>query len=121
MSWREMATDNYRAANALLAAGYWRSCISRAYYAVFARCIDELMAAGVSLPARGNPSHQSLRTMLLNNLRRFSPVRRQLIGALVLKLYRLRIVADYGAAIVVGHGEARQALGLMFSVFRELR
>jgi uncharacterized protein (UPF0332 family) len=120
-AWKTVADSNYLASNELFARRHWRSAASRAYYAVFARCVDALIGLGHRMPDRGNPSHANLATMVLNNLSRLSPVRRRALFSMLLRLCRLRVMADYGADLEFDQAEARTALSLMYAMFREMR
>ena len=118
-TWTEMAKDNRLAANEARAAQRWRTCVSRAYYAVYSELTELLISQNVMMPAgRANPRHERLSNMVEANLKQFThPVRVQLAGA-VRQLYKLRVMADYMPLIAVEHQEAKIALGLLCQVYR---
>ncbi len=118
--WDDLASEGYTVADRLFDMGYWRSCVNRAYFAAYARTTGVLLEAGVSLPARGNPTHERLPMTVQHNLVSLSPAARARVAAALGRLYRLRIVADYGPHRRVERASARGALGLMAQVFREL-
>jgi len=114
-----MAKDSRLAANEARVAHRWRTCVSRAYYAVYSELSELLLRQNVTMPAgRANPRHERLPNMVEANLRQFSqPLRVQLAGA-VRRLYRLRLMADYMPQVAVEHQEAKLALGLLCQVYR---
>src|SRR2546430_651925 len=118
-TWTEMAKDNRLAANEARAEQRWRTCVSRAYYAVYSELSELLLRQHVTMPAgRANPRHERLRNMVEANLKQFShPQRVQLAGA-VRRLYRLRVMADDMPQVAVEHQEAKLALGLLCQVYR---
>jgi uncharacterized protein (UPF0332 family) len=63
-----MSLDCLRAAKRLLDEGYFRSSISRAYYAAYCAATIELVERGFTF-AHGwnNPSHEQLPDLILNN------------------------------------------------------
>jgi uncharacterized protein (UPF0332 family) len=94
-SWRELSLDSLEAAQKLLAAGHWRSSVSRSYYSAYCALADPLSRRGV-LFARGwrNPSHDQLPDLIQHSLLLPINARRQLARA----VRRLRIAredADY--------------------------
>ena len=108
-TWWQMAEDNFGAAGELCRGQRFRSSISRAYYASYSALVSTLLDQNVSMPARGNPSHASLPTLVLDHVRSISHGRRgNLIGVLSV-LYRLRIAADYQPLVQVTADDARIA------------
>ncbi len=92
-TWREIGEQNYAAGRELLNSRQYRSSVSRFYYAAFSLLMHELSEAGVTFGNNGEtPSHQALPGLL----KRYLPVayRRQYL-AIVRRLYRARIEADY--------------------------
>lgn len=118
MAWADMATSNYEAANDLFDREFWRSCVSRAYYAVYGRLTGVLIHEGVQMPARGNPGHEQLQKMVLNNLNRLSLGIRAAIHGMLARLYWLRVMADYGPDVTIESDDARNGLGFMAGIFR---
>lgn len=120
-TWQDLGQDCFNAAGELRRHGRWRSAISRAYYAAYSRIVQGLIARGVTMPARGNPSHVSLPSLVVIHLVDLSHARRSSLAAAVRRLYRLRLAADYQPATDVGEPDWRFALGLMAQVFRDMK
>jgi len=117
-TWRDLGSKNRTSANQLFAAGQWRSCASRAYYALYAELTHQLLQAKISMPTgRGNPKHANLSMLVGNNLIAVRPQSRWRLSGLVKKLYDLRIMADYLPNVDIAEPEARIAMGLMDQAF----
>jgi len=118
-TWEDLGKDNRVAACQLKDSGRWRSCVSRAYYAIYSAVTHELIQQGIVMPKRrGNPGHQALPQIVGAHLLRLRhPVRWQL-SETVERLYKLRVVADYRPHFAVEAREATLALGLMQQAFR---
>jgi uncharacterized protein (UPF0332 family) len=117
-----MAASNRTAAHDLFANGRWRSCASRAYYAVYCEVTHALLQAGVNMPAgRANPHHQSLQNMIGNNLSALAMATRWRVAGLVAKLYVFRIIADYQPIVTLEEDDARICLGLMTQALQCMR
>jgi uncharacterized protein (UPF0332 family) len=118
--WRSIATSNYSAVGALVQR-HWRSAISRAYYAVYARMVAELKKAGAAFPTgQEGPSHAKLPGMIESHLKYAGDIRWRLSG-LITRLYNLRVIADYRPSDNVADGEARYAAVMMQQVFGLMR
>jgi uncharacterized protein (UPF0332 family) len=119
--WFAIARENRIAALLLVkaaAADYYRSAISRAYYASFCRVTHELITTGATMPAgREAPSHRSVRTLLQCNMTKLEPDKRFLVSNLIGRLYTMRVDADYKASIEVSAREVREAVSIMNQVF----
>src|SRR2546430_3620102 len=121
-TWREMAKDNRTATYELFGAKRWRSCASRAYYAVYDEVTHGLLQAGVTMPAgQQNPKHRTLPTLVGNNLSPLDAVTRWRVAGLVAALYRFRIIADYLPLVTLEEDDARIILGLMAKAFADLK
>lgn len=118
MDWKDLARDNRFAVYETFSHGRWRTCLSRAYYAVYSAATEALTRRGMSMPrGRSSPSHAKLPDIIGNNLTGISyPVRWRLAGT-TRKLYNLRIMADYVPSVAVEERDARLALGLMKQAF----
>jgi uncharacterized protein (UPF0332 family) len=94
-TWRELSLDSLEAAQKLLAAGHWRSSVSRSYYSAYCALADQLTRRGV-LFARGwrNPSHDQLPNLIQHSLPLPANARRQLARA-IRRLRTVREDADY--------------------------
>ena len=118
-TWDDMAQESRTAAAELSTRERWRSSVSRAYYAIYAKATAMLNSAGVNMPAgRSNPSHRRLPVMIGNNLTAIDNPRRWRLADLVQQLYNLRIIADYEPNMAIEEDEARIALSLMSQAFR---
>lgn len=133
-AWRQMARDSFSATNRLLGQDrpgvarapthdgqHWRSAISRAYYAVYARVVAGLLVCGVTMPAKGSPSHVSLPGLVLNNMTTLQRGSRARLSSAIDTLYKLRIAADYQPRAAVDQSGALESAGLMAGVFRVLK
>jgi len=121
-SWRAVAQDRLEAAGELLPSRRWRSVISRAYYAAYARISGALREVGFAMPTgREGPSHGQIAEIVENNLSTVRREDRRLVSGRIRRLYNLRVMADYRPSTLVDNGEAREALRLMHDVFRMLR
>jgi uncharacterized protein (UPF0332 family) len=102
-TWRELSAEALAAARALLDRGYFRSCVTRAYYAVYAAATSELTAMkGVAFPfGWGNPSHQQLPGLIRSRLTQHSERNRRELVKAIRRLRMAREDADYrpGASV----------------------
>ena len=95
-TWQEIGQDNFRAAVALYGGGYYRNAVSRFYYAAFSVMTYELARRGVVFRlGRQTPAHAELAELIVEHLTQFTETRRVAIALAVLRLYRLRLDADY--------------------------
>lgn len=94
-TWRELSLDNLEASKALLAGEYWRSSISRSYYAAYCAVSQRLAEKGVRF-ARGwnNPAHDQLLALIRNGLT-LPPQARHPMAAALRRLRLARESADY--------------------------
>lgn len=115
-TWLDIARSNKRAASRLFEEGYYRSAISRAYYAVYARATQALVSQGVSMAGgREGPNHRKVVPMLQANLKK-SPW----VGQSFAALYLLRCRADYVASDTITWRDGRSALTIMLRIFEML-
>ena len=127
-TWQTLAQQARRAANKL-GVDEPRSCVSRAYYAAYAKVTHELtQLPNVTFPAdREGPSHPGataagigeggVRRLILQTLTRLPSDRRRKLSELVGELYALRLDADDHPSKTVSVRAARRALALMRTVF----
>ena len=95
-TWQEIGQDNFRTAHDLYEMKHYRSSVSRYYYAAFSRLTYELARSGVVFRlGRQTPAHAELAELVVENLTQFSETRRMTIALITLRLYRLRLDADY--------------------------
>lgn len=121
-TWAELARSNRTAAIRLFAKDTWRSCICRAYYAVYSAVAHALGNVPVAMPAgREGPHHLPLPQIIGNNLTLLPEVKRWRLSGVVKQLYDLRCLADYRPSVVVEEEEARITLGLMKQAFDLLK
>jgi len=117
-TWRDLAKDNRTAANELFALERWRSCASRAYYALYDEVTHALLQAGVTMPAtQANPKHKTLPAIVAANLHLLPLQRRWRLSVLIGDLYRFRIIADYLPSVTLEEADARIALGMLAQGF----
>ncbi|MCH7812566.1 MAG: HEPN domain-containing protein [Planctomycetes bacterium] len=116
-----MAIDAYAATFALFEGKRWRSALSRAYYAAYAKVVAVLLSSGMTPPARGNPGHRSMPDLILNNMRSLDSGSRARLSGQMATLYNLRLVADYQPDAVVDESDFRVSAGLMARVFKDLK
>jgi len=120
--WQSMAQDNYVAAGVLLRAGRWRSAVSRAYYAAYARAVAALKRRNVAMPrTREGPSHKRLPFLVAQHLMELSASIRWRLFSRISRLYTMRLNADYYASVPVVGRDARSAMGMLKDVFQWTR
>jgi len=121
-TWGQLAEDNRLAAYETFEKWRWRTCISRAYYAVFSAATEALAKQGVTMPkGQNSPSHKKVPVLVGNNLTGVSHPLRWRLARLVGRLYTMRLQADYMPDWPLEEADARDALGLMSAAFRCLR
>ena len=95
-TWQEIGTDSFRAGREALAGKRCRSSVSRFYYAAFSLLTYELARTGVVFRhGRQTPSHAEMTDLITAHFTQFTEARRRAIALLALRLYRLRLGADY--------------------------
>lgn len=114
-TWRDIATDSEFAARELLSRKRWRSCASRAYYAVYSRMTHQLIHQGFrrGVGFRGNPAHDALSGMVSGTLRGLTAPRRRRLKRAIERLYAYRVVADYFPGRTLDESLAWLAVGEM--------
>lgn len=97
----------------------WRSALSRAYYAAYARVTAALAnVPGVTFASgREGPTHARLPGLVETHLSHAGDVRWR-VSELVRGLYKARLDADYVPSRDIGAGDAREAVRMMAEVFR---
>ena len=127
-TWHDIARDSRNAANELVRTRY-RSCLSRAYYAAYAKVAHLLAEKGVPMPlGREGPNHpghlptgaandKGIRQMIVQNLAQFTFDKRRALSELIGELYTLRLYGDYRPSQEVEAPEAREAVSMMNTVF----
>jgi uncharacterized protein (UPF0332 family) len=94
-TWQEIGIDNFRAGRDLFDAGYYRSSVSRFYYAAFSVLTHELSLAGADFGAdQETPNHKALAKLIRLHLPLSERKKSELIS-LIRRLYSARITADY--------------------------
>lgn len=122
--WFDLASDARKAASRL-ASEHYRSCLSRAYYAAYAKVTFDLTGIqGVSFPAGDEgPRHPGrtgtggIRRLIEVHMTGLDEPKRVKLSELVGRLYTLRCVADYRPSMDVDARDAREALSIMNTIF----
>ncbi len=95
-TWQEIGIDSFRAGRELFDTKRYRSSVSRFYYAAFSLLTYELARTGIVFGrGRQTPAHSDMTELILVHLTQFSEARRSAVASLALRLYRLRLDADY--------------------------
>lgn len=123
-TWHQLGREARNAANELVETRF-RSCLSRAYYAVFSKVTHELDAAPNVTFAQGRegPGHPGengtggIRRLIETSMPELSAERRIKLSELIGALYTLRIYADYHPSIKIDASDAREAVSMMNTVF----
>jgi uncharacterized protein (UPF0332 family) len=127
-TWHDIARDSRNAANELVRTRH-RSCVSRAYYAAYAKVTHLLVQTGVPMPlGREGPNHpghlptraandKGIRQMIVQNLAQFNLNKRRALSEIIGELYTLRLYGDYRPSQEVDAADAREAVSMMNTVF----
>jgi uncharacterized protein (UPF0332 family) len=119
-SWAELAQQGFDAASLLQARSRHRACVSRAYYAAFAKITGALIEAGQTpRPHYGTWSHTALAGLVHRHLLNSAAAAGNLAYAIE-RLYQLRLMADYQPDVDVNRRVSLRATGLMGQVFQQL-
>jgi len=96
-TWKDIGQDNLESAIGLLEAKFYRSSVSRFYYAVFSLLTFELVQRGAkdNFANRDTPSHRQLAGLLEAQFTHFSSEKRENLIRVLLHLYGARIGSDY--------------------------
>lgn len=119
-NWLDLARENRKTASWLVETGRpeaFRSGISRAYYAVYAKLSHELVLAGKAQWFTNGPPHRGLPKLIKNELVHLSISQREALVRQFAALYRLRIFADYRPDDEAEAVDAREAVALMKKAF----
>ena len=132
-TWSEIAVGNKRAAQRLSssqefsaaqrlrAAGYYRSSVSRSYYAAFSAATDVLLKSGAVFPAGYEcPPHRDVPVLLERHMGQLGRRRLSEVKSAVRRLYSARLEADYRERTRIDEAIARNALRDACTVLREL-
>ncbi len=121
MTWRETARDSRSAAYELAQNRRWRSCVSRAYYAVYAEATYALLRAGVQMPSsRGNPGHRELPNLVGYRLTSLPLQKRWALSGIISKLRGFRVISDYNPSLNLDETVAKSAMRFMAQAFKIL-
>ena len=123
-TWYNLASDARKAANRLVSENH-RSCLSRAYYAVYSKVTFDLSAIpGVAFPLGdeglrhpGKLGTGGIRRLVEGNITTLDEGQRVKLSELIGRLYTLRCVADYRPSMDVDARDAREAISIMNTVF----
>ena len=123
-SWFDVASDSRKAADRLVGENY-RSCLCRAYYAVYSKVTFDLSSIpGVAFPVGDEgPKHPGrtgtggIRRLVEGSMTTLNAAKRVKLSELIGRLYTLRCVADYRPSVDVDGRDAREAVSIMNTVF----
>lgn len=109
-TWQELSLDCLRAAQMLAGEGYWRSSVSRSYYAAYCAVTSGLVGRDLRF-GRGwhNPPHEHLLSLITHNLPLSQDVRRRLRRRMRI-LRHAREDADYRPGITLNRPMALDCL-----------
>ena len=120
-TWSEIAVGNRRAAQRLNEAGYYRSSVSRSYYAAFSAVTRVLVISGAAFPAGyESPPHRDVPALLERHMQQLGRRKLREVKHAVRRLYSARLEADYRERARIGAAIARNALRDACRVLREL-
>ena len=122
-NWQEVGIDGLRAAKLLLQEGFWRSTISRSYYAAYAVVTSEIMTRCPTLRFRHgwrNPAHGDLPKYVAQYLKHLPLQTRKHIIANLRDLRIARETADYRPGLSADGQLSRRSVTLASAVFRDL-
>jgi uncharacterized protein (UPF0332 family) len=109
-TWQELSLDGLRAAKMLAGEGYWRSSVSRSYYAAYCAVTSGLVVGGLRFGRDWhNPPHEHLLRLMTHNLTLSQDVRRRLRRCMRI-LRHAREDADYRPGITVDRPMALDCL-----------
>ena len=121
-TWHEIATDNEAAARELFRAGRWRSCVSRAYYAVYSAISGVLADQGLEFSgARANPDHADLPDLIESNIAGLRDWERRDLKSAARNLYAHRLAAYYDEEYPISDRTALAMTGTMNRAFGLLK
>lgn len=128
VTWYDVASDSRKAANELVRTRY-RSCLSRAYYAAYAKVTHLLVQKGAPMPdgregphhpghlPTGRAKHKGIRQLIVEKLTELDVAKRRALSELIGELYTLRLYGDYRPSQEIDAAEAREAVSMMNTVF----
>lgn len=94
---------------------------SRAYFTVYCALSSLFQDRAITfLDGWEGPRHSVLPDLVLHNLYRMDKRARTEMYGEVIKLYNLRILADYAPSVNYGEGEARVSIRLMNKILAKL-
>jgi uncharacterized protein (UPF0332 family) len=120
MTWDDAARDSLDAAKLLREAGHHRSCVSRAYYAAYARATYLLTPLADFPPQRYGPNHDDLPRMAADYLTKLTFAERQECETLLEQLYERRITADYRPGMTIAEADSLAAVTKVSRLFKIL-
>ncbi len=119
MTWAEMSRESFNAAKLAMHEAYFRSSVSRSYYAAYAAVTQILVEKGLGFEQdREGPSHQQVKEMIDTNigaikpkgLRRLRALDKKLLKQNMNLLYENRLDADYRPSRSVDENRALNSL-----------
>lgn len=119
MTWAEVSQSNLSSARRLYEARYWRSSVSRSYYALFAAVTSAVPAR--ALPPRYTaPRHRDLPGLIDRHLVRLAWHQREAMKAAWRRCYGSRLMADYNVGRDVDQPQAKQAIQDAIGIMRRM-
>ena len=127
-TWLELARESRTVASRLVVEERFRSSMSRAYYAAYAKVTHELVfTARLTMPTdREGPNHPGklgsggIRRMIEAAMPNMQPYKWLKLSELIGRLYTLRVDADYKPSVDIESRDAREAISIMNTVFDSL-
>ncbi|RJP34697.1 MAG: HEPN domain-containing protein [Phycisphaerales bacterium] len=119
-TWQRMATENFAAVSELVDRRHWRSAVSRACFAAYARVTADVLSRGITFGKRGNPTHQAIPNLIQNNMPSLDANTRSRLWSALDALLKLRVAADYQPHASVDDADARNSASMMRRVFQDL-
>lgn len=108
--WLDLADENFEVSGYAFDKEHYRSCVSRAYYALYQAATAFMLHAGFRPPGPGNWTHERLATLFAEG-----PSRRVLGHKAIefkqacIRTYDARVAADYRPTAQVDKRQARDA------------
>ena|SRR5665213_816079 len=120
MAWDEIGRANLRASHHAKVGRFWRTSVSRAYYAAFDALNHVLLPLEAPSPRYRTHRHQDLTGLVRRRLTGFSPARNRAFRATITRLYNARLAADYDERMSHDESVAQNALRDAYSIFHQL-
>jgi uncharacterized protein (UPF0332 family) len=120
MEWDAIGRENIKASHHAKSGQYWRTSISRAYYAAFDALNHVLLPLENPPPRYRTHRHQDLDGLIKRHLTGFSASKNRSLRVTVTRLYKARLAADYDERMSHDESVALAALRDAFTIFHAL-